>query len=132
MTQTVQFSLHRQPAADCKLPVDAFQNFPLKDYPEWIVWHVWNKEECGQIRFPEAGRQLLTLQYEKGNNWLTLILYRWIDRKQIHLERAGKDARPVRPSHRSAVRLGSRKDSGLFSRFGTSGLVDWAGGFPHR
>jgi hypothetical protein len=68
LAQTVQFSLNREPAADCKLPVDAFQNFSLKDYPEWMVWHVWNKAECGQIRFPEAGRQLLTLQYKKGNN----------------------------------------------------------------
>lgn len=68
LAQTIQFSLNRQPAAVCKLPVDAFLNFPLKNYPDWIVWHVWNKAECGEIRFPETGFQLLTLQYKKGNN----------------------------------------------------------------
>jgi hypothetical protein len=68
LAQTIEFSLNNQPAADCALPVDAFQDFPLNSYPHWIVWHIWNKAECGQIRFPQAGRQLLTLRYKKGNN----------------------------------------------------------------
>ncbi len=68
LAQTIQFSLNKQPAADCTLPIDAFKNFPLKSYPDWIVWHIWNKAECGQIHFPRAGRQLLTLRYKKGNN----------------------------------------------------------------
>jgi hypothetical protein len=68
LAQTIQFSLNRQPVADCELPVDAFRNFPLKSYPDWIVWHIWNKADCGEINFPQTGRQLLTLHYRKGNN----------------------------------------------------------------
>jgi hypothetical protein len=31
--------------------------------------HKWNKAEVGIIAFPEAGLQLLTLRYNKGNNF---------------------------------------------------------------
>lgn len=68
VAQTIQFLLNNKPAADCKLPVDVPKQFSLQDYPEWIVWHIWNKAECGEINFPESGRQLLTLRYKKGNN----------------------------------------------------------------
>jgi hypothetical protein len=66
--QTVSFSLNNKPAADCKLPIDPATQFPLKDSPGWIVWHIWNKADCGEIHFPQTGRQLLTLHYKQGNN----------------------------------------------------------------
>ena len=31
--------------------------------------HIWNKAEIGTITFPEAGLQLLTFHYNKGNNF---------------------------------------------------------------
>lgn len=68
LAQTIQFSLNNEPAADCKLPVDVAKQLPLPNLPEWVVWHTWNKGECGEITFPQAGRQLLTLHYKKGNN----------------------------------------------------------------
>jgi hypothetical protein len=67
--QTVQFSLNNKPAADCKLPVDPSTQFSLQNLPDWIVWHFWNKADCGEINFPQAGRQLLTLHYAKGSNF---------------------------------------------------------------
>jgi hypothetical protein len=33
-----------------------------------VVWHIWNKAECGEITFPQVGLQLLALPYKKGNN----------------------------------------------------------------
>lgn len=68
IAQTIQFSLNNKTAADCGLPVNPSQQFPLQTYPEWIVWHIWNKAECGEIVFPQTGLQLLTLHYKKGNN----------------------------------------------------------------
>ena len=68
LAQSVEFSLNNKPAADCKLPVDVAKQFPIDKYPEWIVWHIWNKAECSEINFPDTGRQLLTLHYKKGNN----------------------------------------------------------------
>jgi hypothetical protein len=68
VAQTVQFSLNNEPAADCKLPVGVPKQFPIEKYPDWIVWHIWNKAECGEINLPETGLQLLTLHYKKGNN----------------------------------------------------------------
>jgi hypothetical protein len=66
--QTINFSLNNKPAAECKLPIDTTKQFPIDAYPEWIVWHIWNKAECGEISFPQPGRQLLTLNYKHGNN----------------------------------------------------------------
>jgi hypothetical protein len=66
--QTIQFSLNNEPAADCKLPVDTPKQFPVPNSPDWLVWHIWNKADCGEITFPQAGRQLLTLHYRQGNN----------------------------------------------------------------
>jgi hypothetical protein len=68
VAQTIQFSLNNQPAADCKLPIDVSKQFQTEKYPDWIVWHMWNKAECGEIEFTGAGIQLLTLHYKKGNN----------------------------------------------------------------
>ena len=66
--QTIHFSLNDQPAAECKLPLDPTTQFSMKEYPDWQVWHFWNKAECGEINFSEAGIQLLTLHYKHGNN----------------------------------------------------------------
>src|SRR6266403_2679140 len=66
--QTIQFWLNNRPAADCKLPVDPARQFPLQNYPGWVMWHIWNKADCGEISFPQAGRQLLTLHCWRGNN----------------------------------------------------------------
>jgi hypothetical protein len=68
VAQTIRVWLNNQPAADCKLPVDTPKQFSLQGYPDWVVWHIWNKADCGEIRFPQAGLQLLTLHYKKGNN----------------------------------------------------------------
>ncbi len=68
IAQTVNFSLNNQPAAECKLPLDPTAPFSMKDYPDWEVWHFWTKADCGEINFPEAGWQLLTLHYKRGNN----------------------------------------------------------------
>jgi hypothetical protein len=65
---TVQFSLNNQPAADCKLPVDPWTQFPDRHDPDWMIYHAWNRAECGEIDFPKAGPQLLTLHYKTGNN----------------------------------------------------------------
>lgn len=56
-TNTVTFDLSGKPAATCRLPV------PTAGY------HHWNLAEIGTIEFPEAGPQLLTFRYGKGNNF---------------------------------------------------------------
>lgn len=52
-----KFSVNNKPASDCKLPV-ATGSF-----------HKWNKAVVGTITFAEAGLQVLTLHYNKGNNF---------------------------------------------------------------
>jgi hypothetical protein len=52
-----QFSINHKPACECRLPVHTGS------------MHKWNKAEVGTITFPEAGLQLLTLHYNKGNNF---------------------------------------------------------------
>ena len=66
--QTIQFSLNDQPAADCVLPLDPWTLYPDRHDPAWMVFHTWNKADCGEITFPQKGLQLLTLHYKKGNN----------------------------------------------------------------
>lgn len=56
-TNQVSFDLNRQPAATCRLP----ELTPS--------YHHWNLATIGTIQFPEAGFQLLTFHYEKGNNF---------------------------------------------------------------
>lgn len=51
-----QFSINRKPVCECKFPVATGS------------MHKWNKAEVGVITFAEAGLQLLTLHYNKGNN----------------------------------------------------------------
>jgi len=67
--QTLDFSVNGAPAAECKLPIDPSTKVDMKGLPDWVVWHVWNKAECGEIHFPEAGTQLLTLHYNHGSNF---------------------------------------------------------------
>ena len=52
----VNFSLDGKPAAACKLPVDTGS------------MHHWNKADCGEITFPKAGLQLLTIYEKTGIN----------------------------------------------------------------
>jgi len=54
---TISFSINNKPASECKLPLATGS------------MHKWNKAEIGTITFPEAGLQLLTFHYGKGNNF---------------------------------------------------------------
>jgi hypothetical protein len=56
-TNAVTFDLNGAPAARCRMPV------------ETSGYHQWTTGEIGTITFPEAGRQLLTFHYGKGNNF---------------------------------------------------------------
>ena len=56
-TNTVNFDLNGKPAATCRLPVAT------------LNYHQWNFAAIGTIEFPEAGPQLLTFHYGKGNNF---------------------------------------------------------------
>jgi hypothetical protein len=53
----IKFSINNQPASECKLPLATGS------------MHKWNKAEIGTINFKEAGIQLLTFNYNKGNNF---------------------------------------------------------------
>jgi hypothetical protein len=66
--QAIQFSLNNQPAADCTLPLDPWILYPDRHDPSWMIFHTWNKADCGEITFPKKGLQLLTLHYKTGNN----------------------------------------------------------------
>ncbi len=52
-----KFSINHQPACECKFPTHTGS------------MHKWNKAEVGTITFRETGLQLLTLYYNKGNNF---------------------------------------------------------------
>ena len=54
---TVTFDLNGKLAAVCKIPLAT------------PSWHYWNLADIGTISFPEAGRQVLTFHYGKGNNF---------------------------------------------------------------
>ena len=56
-TNTVNFDLNGKPAATCRLPLLTAN------------YHQWNFGTIGTIEFPEAGPQLLTFRYGKGNNF---------------------------------------------------------------
>jgi hypothetical protein len=51
------FLINHKPVSGCKIPM-ATEGF-----------HTWNKAEVGTIVFPETGPQLLTFQYNHGNNF---------------------------------------------------------------
>jgi hypothetical protein len=52
----VNLSLDNKPAAVCKAPIHTDS------------MHRWNKAECGEITFPKAGLQLLTVHFIPGIN----------------------------------------------------------------
>jgi hypothetical protein len=54
---TIRFSINRQAATECKLPLATGS------------MHIWHKALIGTLMFPEAGLQLLTFHYNKGNNF---------------------------------------------------------------
>jgi len=54
---TIRFSINHKAACECKLPLATGS------------MHIWNKAGIGTITFPEAGMQLLTFHYNKGNNF---------------------------------------------------------------
>jgi hypothetical protein len=53
----ISFDLNGKPAAVCQLP---------RGTPGW---HYWDYAQIATITFPEAGPQLLTFHYRRGNNW---------------------------------------------------------------
>jgi hypothetical protein len=57
LANKITFSINNKPASECMLPV-ATGSF-----------HTWNKAEIGEIKFAEAGEQLLTFHYNAGNNF---------------------------------------------------------------
>jgi hypothetical protein len=56
-TNTFKFAINHRTACECQFPVRTGS------------MHKWNKAEVGTITFSDAGRQLLTLFYDKGNNF---------------------------------------------------------------
>jgi len=56
-TNQVEFDINGAPAASCRLPVAT------------ASYHHWNIAEIGTIAFPEAGLQVLTFRFGKGNNF---------------------------------------------------------------
>jgi len=65
--QTIQFSLITSPP-----PTASFRSTPQSSFlsrtPGLACLAHLNKADCGEITFPQAGRQLLTLHYRQGNN----------------------------------------------------------------
>lgn len=53
--QTIHFSLNNTPAADCKLPLDPAKQFPLQNYPDWIVWHILEQSGLRRNQFSSGG-----------------------------------------------------------------------------
>ncbi|HZR20946.1 MAG TPA: carbohydrate-binding protein [Verrucomicrobiae bacterium] len=53
----ITFSINHQPVSECQLPLATGS------------MHIWNKAQIGTITFSEAGLQLLTFHYNKGNNF---------------------------------------------------------------
>jgi hypothetical protein len=57
----LRFDLNGRPAAEVTLP------------RETAGWHAWDYGQIATITFPEAGPQLLTFHYRRGNNWAFFI-----------------------------------------------------------
>ncbi len=60
----ISFDLNGKPAAVCQLP---------RGTPGW---HYWDYGQIATITFPEAGPQLLTFHYRRGNNWACFVFER--------------------------------------------------------
>lgn len=56
-TNSVTFDINGKEASICRLPVQT------------VGYHQWNFAEIGKIEFKEAGLQVLTFHYGKGNNF---------------------------------------------------------------
>ncbi len=69
VAQTVEFTVNGEAAGECTLPGEPWRQIEMQGLPEWVIWHVWNKAECGEIRFAESGKQVLGVTYKKGNNF---------------------------------------------------------------
>jgi hypothetical protein len=53
----IRFELNGKPATTCQIP---------RATPGW---HYWDYGQIATINFPQAGPQLLTFHYRRGNNW---------------------------------------------------------------
>ncbi|WP_404425063.1 hypothetical protein [Nibricoccus sp. IMCC34717] len=63
----IWFELNGQKAADVTLPRSTGG------------WHTWDYGQIATITFPEAGPQLLTFHYRRGNNWAYWVFERISD-----------------------------------------------------
>jgi hypothetical protein len=54
---TFRFSINHHLASECRIPIKTDS------------MHTWNRAQVGTIRFPDTGLQLLTFQYNHGNNF---------------------------------------------------------------
>ena len=63
-TGEIRFDVDGKPAAVCT-PPRATQG-----------WHFWDYGQIATITFPEAGPQLLTFRYRRGNNWAYFVFER--------------------------------------------------------
>jgi hypothetical protein len=68
LANTIPILANGAVAGECKLPVDPATQVDLAGKPDWMVWHVWNKAECGEVRLAK-GKQVLTVKISKGNNF---------------------------------------------------------------
>ncbi|MBI1842674.1 MAG: hypothetical protein HYR88_17685 [Verrucomicrobia bacterium] len=64
MIGEISFALNGKPAALCRLP---------RATPGW---HYWDYGQIATITFPDAGPQLLTFHYRRGNNWAYFVFER--------------------------------------------------------
>ncbi len=60
----IGFDLNGKPVAECTLPRTT------------AGWHFWDYGQIATIHFPEAGPQLLTFHYRRGNNWAYFVFER--------------------------------------------------------
>lgn len=69
LANTIPLLVNGVVAGECKLPVDPATKVDLTGKPDWMVWHVWNKAECGRVHFAKSGKNVLMMQIKKGNNF---------------------------------------------------------------
>ena len=77
---TIRFSINHRSVSECKLPLATGS------------MHTWNKAEIGTITFREAGLQLLTFHYNKGNNY-AYFEFEPTGKPQQPVEEVGADVR---------------------------------------
>jgi len=64
----ISFDLNGRPAGVCQLPRATHH------------WHQWDYGQIATVTFPEAGPQLLTFHYRRGNNWAFWVFERIEDK----------------------------------------------------